>query len=131
MPVPSRAEVSSTSALGWERSRSLRLIPLSSSLAVRAAAAPSLVRITSVTPDQTQRLLDPGPGTYDVAIRAVNSLGQESVFAQVPGYTVGDPAAGVTERVDWGLVSEAVTATEDWGQVSEAVTETEDWGAVA
>ncbi|WP_299393303.1 phage tail protein [Pelagibius sp.] len=68
--------------------------------------------------------------SYDLEIRSVNHLGITSPYARVFGYVVGSSGAGVTSKVDEGLVSESVTNFVDEGLVSQAVTVTNDEGAI-
>ncbi|WP_460640117.1 phage tail protein [Larkinella harenae] len=66
---------------------------------------------------------------YDIRVRAMNNLGVRSAWNYLYGAVVGS-SGGVTETLDYGLVSETASVFVDRGSVDDTVSAFEDWGYV-
>lgn len=64
--------------------------------------------------------------TYDLRIRARNSLGVRSGWVTIEEAVAGT-SGGVTVNNDWGSVATAPTVNNDWGSVAAAVVTSNDW----
>lgn len=66
---------------------------------------------------------------YDARVRAVNFYGVKSAWTTLLSFTISAPS-GVSTRLDYELVSEAVTTSLDYGLVSDSVGTSIDYGSV-
>jgi hypothetical protein len=65
--------------------------------------------------------------SYDLRIRAVNTLGSRSAWVVIAGAVAGS-SGGVGVTDDWGLYTSGVTTSKDWGDWTSTPTTFEDWG---
>jgi hypothetical protein len=66
--------------------------------------------------------------SYDVRVRAINSLGVKSSWTALSGYVVGSGTGGVGATLDYGEFSEAVVVSLDYGEFSDSGSATLDYG---